>query len=110
MVITYRDGKAGRHSVQVVGMVAHGHDLGDDGLTGPLHAKYFCQFAQVVSSCFTDGEHGVAEPLHAQIAQLLVEEADAELAGQQRNVFNDGQTHAPLLVFSELNNSWEERL
>lgn len=91
-------------------MVAHGHDFGDDSLAGPLHAKHFCQLAEVVSSCFTNGENSVTEPLHAQVAQLLVEEADAELAGQQRNVFDDGQTHAPLLVFGELNNSWEERL
>lgn len=58
----------------------------------------------------TDRENGVAEPAHAQTAELLVEELDAELAGKQRNVLDDGQPDAPLLVLGELDNGREQRL
>lgn len=105
---TYRDGKAGSHSVQVVGVVAHSHNLGDDGLACPLHAKYFSQFLQVVRSSLTDGKDCVAKPSHAQVAELFVKEFDAELAGQQRNVFDDGKTHSPLLIFCQVDNGRQQ--
>jgi hypothetical protein len=58
----------------------------------------------------TNGEDGVAEPAHAEIAELFIEELDAKLTGEKGNVFNDSEAHAPLLVLGQLNNSREERL
>ena len=78
--VAYRDGKAGCHPVQIVGVVAHGHDLGDDGLTSPVHAKHLSQLLQVVRRSLADREDGISKPSHAQVAQLLVEELNTELA------------------------------
>jgi hypothetical protein len=110
MCISYRNSEAGCHSVQVVGVVAHGHYLGNDCLAGPLHSEYFRQLLKVVSSSLSNGEDSVAQPAHAQVAQLLVEELDAELAGQEWNVFNDSEAHSPLLVLSQLDNGREQGL
>lgn len=105
---TYRDGEAGSHSVQVVRVVAHGHNLGDDGLACPLHAKYFSQFLQVVRSSLADGKDCVTKPSHAQVAELFVKELDAELAGQQGNILDDGETHSPLLVLCQVDDGWQQ--
>lgn len=91
-------------------MLTHGHDLGDNCLVGPLNAKHLCELLQVLSRGLTDRENGVAEPAHAQAAELLVEELDAELRGKKGNVFDDGETDTPLLVFGELDNGGEEGL
>jgi hypothetical protein len=91
-------------------MLTHGHDLGDNGIIGPLDTENFSEFLQVLSGRFTDREDGIAEPAHAQAAKLLVEELHAELRRQKWDVFDDGQSHAPLLVFGELNNGGEQGL
>ena len=91
-------------------MLAHSHNLGHDGLVGPLHAEDFGELLQVLGRRFTDREDGVAQPAHAQAAELLVEELDAELRGKEGDVFDDSQTDAPLLVFGELDNRREEGL
>lgn len=89
-------------------MVAHGHNFGDDGLTCPLHAEYFSQFLQVVRSSLANGKDCVAKPSHAQVAELFVKELDAELAGQQRDVFDDGETYSPLLVFCQVDDGRQQ--
>ena len=109
-MVAYRDGKAGRHPVQVVRVVAKGHDLGNDCLVGPFDAEDFCQLLQVVCGSLADGEDGIAEPTHAEVAKFLVKELHTKLAGQQRNVLDDSQANPPLLVFSQLNNGREKRL
>ena len=107
---TYRNGEAGRHAVQIVRMLTHCHDFGYDRLIRPLNAKDFCELLQVLSRGFTNGEDGVAQPAHAQTAEFFVKKLNAELRSKERNIFDDGQADAPLLVFSELNNSGEEGL
>lgn len=57
---TYRDRKASRHAVEVVGVSAHGDDLGYDGFIGPLDTENLGQFLQVLGTGFTDAEDGVA--------------------------------------------------
>lgn len=106
----YRDRKASRHSVKVVGMLAHGHDLRDDSFAGPLYAKYFSELFEVLSGCLSYREDSVTKPAHAEIAKLLIEEFHTKLARKKRNVVDNGQSHAPLLVFGQLNNGREERL
>lgn len=91
-------------------MLTHGHHLGDNRLLGPLNAKYLCELLQVLGSSFSDRENGIAQPSHAEITQLLIEELDAQLAGQKGNVFDDSETHAPLLVLGKLDNSRKKRL
>lgn len=88
-------------------MIAHSHHLGNDSLVCPVHAEDLRKLPQVDSSSFTNREHGIAQPAHAKVAQLLVKEVDAELACQQGNIFDDGKSHSPLLVLGQLHNSGE---
>lgn len=46
-------------------MLTHGHDLGDNGIIGPLDTENFGKFLQVLSGRFTDREDRIAEPAHA---------------------------------------------
>lgn len=84
-------------------MCSHCHDFGNDGLICPLNAENLGQLLEVMCCCFTDGEDRVTQPAHAQSGKLFVKEFDTELASQERNVFDDGQSNSPLLVFGELN-------
>lgn len=106
----YRNGKARGHPVKVVGVVAHSHNLGDDSLTGPLNTKDLSKLLQVVSSRFTNGENCISKPAHTQVAELLVEKLDTKLAGQERDILNNGKSYPPLLIFSELYDCGEKRL
>lgn len=91
-------------------MLAHGHNLGDNGIVGPLDTENFGQFLQVLRRSFSDRKNSVTEPAHAQAAELLVKELDAKLRREKGNVFDNGQTHTPLLVFGELDNGGEKGL
>lgn len=91
-------------------MLSHGHDLGNDRPLGPVHTKHFRELSQVLSGSLTDGEDCISQPSHAQIAQLLIKEFDAELAGEQRNVFDNCKADSPLFVLGQLYDSREERL
>lgn len=51
-----------------------------------------------MGSSLANGEDGVTQPTHAEIAQLLIEELDAKLTGEQGNIFDDSEAHAPLFV------------
>ena len=99
----YRDCEAGRHTVQVVRMFSHSHDFWDDGLFGPVYSKDLGELLQILCSCFADGEHGIAKPVHTKAGELLVEEIHAQLTSEQRNVLDDGQPDTPLLVLGQLN-------
>jgi hypothetical protein len=41
---------------------------------------------------------------------LLIEELNSQLAGEKRDIFNDGKAHAPLLILGQLNNCGKKRL
>lgn len=99
---SYRDGKAGSHSVEVVWVLAHGHDLGNDGFICPVNAKYFRELLEILRGCFSDGKDCVTKPAHAQGTELLVEEFNAKLTCKERDVFDDGKSNPPLLVLGEL--------
>ena len=43
-------------------------------------------------------------------SELLIEEFHAQLAGKEWDILNDCKSDAPLLILSELHNSWEEGL
>lgn len=90
--------------------MTHCHDLRDDRLICPFHTEDLGELLQVLSRGFTDGENCITQPAHAQAAEFLVEELDAKLRGKERDVFDDSQTDAPLLVFGKLNNGGKERL
>lgn len=70
-------------------MLAHGHDFGDDGLAGPIHAEDLGQLLQILRGGFSYREDGVSKPAHAERAQFLIKELNAELARQQWNVLDD---------------------
>ena len=91
-------------------MLGHGGDLGHDGLTGPLDTKDLSKLLQVVSSRFTNGEDCISKPAHAQVTELLVEKLDTKLAGQGRDILNNGKSYPPLLILSELYDCREKRL
>ena len=52
----------------------------------------------------------IDEPCHTESVELLVKELDPQLAGQERHVFDDGQSDAPFVVFSQLHDGRKERL
>lgn len=58
-------------------MCVEGENFRDDGVGGPLDAKYFSELLEVVGGSLTDGVHAVSEPCHAQVAQLLVEKLNS---------------------------------
>jgi hypothetical protein len=41
---------------------------------------------------------------------IHLEELDAKLGGQQRDVVDDGQPHAPVLVCRQIPNRWQQAL
>jgi hypothetical protein len=57
-----------------------------------------------VSSGFTDRENGISQPAHAQIAELLIEELNAQLTGEERDVLDNRKSYSPLLILGELYN------
>jgi hypothetical protein len=63
-----------------------------------------------VSSRFTNGEDGVSQPAHAEVAKLLIEELDTKLASQKGNVLDNGKSYSPLLILSELYDCRKKRL
>lgn len=52
----------------------------------------------------------INEPGHAQAVKFLVKEFDAQLTSQQWHVLNDGQTHTPLWVLGQLDDSRQQAL
>ena len=52
----------------------------------------------------------IDQPSHAETVQLLVEEVNPELAGQERHVLNDGQSDPPLGVLGQLHDGGQQGL
>lgn len=52
----------------------------------------------------------INEPSHAKGVEFIIKELNTELTGQQRHVLDDCQTHAPLVVFCELDYGRQQRL
>jgi hypothetical protein len=109
-VETYGNGKDGGHSEEIVWVLAHGQDLGDDGRPRPIHTKDVSQALEVDGSGLADAKDGVAQPRHTERAELIVKELHAELSGEQGNVLDDGLSDPPLLVLGEFHNGGEKRL
>lgn len=91
-------------------MLSQGNDLRDNRRFGPFFPEYFCELLKILSSCLSNGENSVTKPPHTKIAKLLIEELHPELTGKKGNVFDYGKADSPLLVFSQLDNRWEQRL
>ena len=60
------------------------------GLPCPWQAKDFGKLSKIDRGRFSDRKDGISEPIHAEIAELFIKELDAQLVGEQRNVFNNG--------------------
>lgn len=106
---THGDRENGRHPVQIIGVLAHLHDLRQDRPLGPVDPENVGQLFQVDCSRFSDAEHGISQPCHAQAPELFVEELHAELRGEQGDVLDDGLTDTPLLVLGELHDGGQKR-
>lgn len=91
-------------------MATHGDDLGNDLLVRPLHAKDLGKLLEVLSAGFSDAEDSITQPRHAEGGKLLVEEFNTQLRCKEREMFNDCQSHTPLLVLGQLHNGREKRL
>lgn len=91
-------------------MFGHGCHLGYDSAACPLDTKDLCELLEILRAGLTNAEDRVAQPRHAQTAEFLVEELDAELRSQKRDVLNDGQSNAPLLIFCKLHDGRKKRL
>lgn len=63
--VTYCDSKASRHPIQIVWMLAHSHDFGNDGIIRPVNSENFGELFEVLGSRLANGEDGVAKPAHA---------------------------------------------
>ena len=85
-------------------MLSHRDYLGHDLDFRPIDAENFRQLLQVDDGGLADAVHIVAQPRHAQVAELLVEENLPKLVGKERNVFDDRLTHAPGLILSQFDN------
>lgn len=96
---THGDREASCHSVEVVRVLSHGHNLRDYGTLSPVNPKYLRKLSQILRGGLSDREDCVTKPAHTEIAELLVEELDSQLAGEKRDIFNDSKTNTPLLVF-----------
>ena len=96
--LTHRNRKAGCHPVQIVRVLAHGHDFWNNRLARPIDTKNLGELLEILGGSFSYREDRVREPVHAEIAKLLVKELDAKLRCKKWNVFNDCETNAPLLV------------
>src|ERR1700712_4164436 len=53
---TYCDSKTCRHSVKVIWMSTHSHDLRDNCFICPVNAENFCELFEVLGRCVTDRE------------------------------------------------------
>ena len=100
---THSDGEDGGHAVQVIWVIAHLQDFWDNRRPRPLHSKHIRELLQIDSRGFSDRKDRVAEPGHAQRAELVVEELNTKLSSQQRNVLDDGLSDTPLFVLGKLN-------
>jgi len=58
---------------------AHGNDLGEDRLLGPLGAKDLGKLLQVEGGGLANRIHTISEPRHAEVAELLVKEVNSQL-------------------------------
>lgn len=96
---THGDREASCHSVKVVRVLSHGHNLRDYRTLSPVNPKYLRELSQVLRGSLSDREDGVTKPAHTKIAELLVEELNPQLAGEKRDIFDDSKTDTPLLVF-----------
>lgn len=103
----YCNGGACRHAIQIVSLTTQGHHFRDDSLPGPVDTEHFGELLQILCRSFSNGEYGIPEPAHAEIAQLLVKELHSQLLREERDIFDDGKSYSPLLVFCKLNNSWK---
>ena len=107
---SYSDGLDRSHAEKIRRVLAHTNDLGYNLNFGPLDAKDLGELLEVDGRSFANAVDVVAQPGHAQVAELLVEEGLAELSSQQRDVLDDGLSNAPGFVFRELDDRREQGL
>lgn len=107
---TNGDSEDGGHPVKVVRVGSHGENLRDDRPASPLDAEDLGQFLEVNGGGLPDREDVVSEPRHAEVAELVVEELDAELRREQGDVLDDGLSDSPLLVLGEVDDCGQQRL
>ena len=83
-------------------MTSHQHYSGNDGFTCPFDPKDFRQLLEIMRRGFSDREDSITQPTHAEVAKLLIEEFNTKLAGEERNIFDDGQSDSPLFILGKL--------
>ena len=78
---TYGYCETSGHSIEVIGMLTHGHDFGDYCITRPLNPKYLRQLLEILGCCISYRKDSIAKPAHAKLTQFLVKELHTELTG-----------------------------
>mmetsp|Transcript_28592 Transcript_28592/g.77434 ORF Transcript_28592/g.77434 Transcript_28592/m.77434 type:complete len:208 (-) Transcript_28592:306-929(-) len=103
------DGGEERHAVEEVGVGRGGVEhRWEEGGRSPLDAKRLDDLFEVDDRRLADGVDAIVEPVDAHRTELLLEEADAQLRGEQRDALDDGEADAPLPVGGELGDSGQE--
>lgn len=98
---TNRDSLHSSHPIQVVGMLTHANNLGNDGNLCPFDTKDFGQLLEVCSSGFAYAKHSVSQPGHTQVPELVVEKWFAQLRCEKRNILDDRLPDAPRFVLCQ---------
>ena len=92
---TYRDRLHGGHSVEVIWMLPHTHDLRHNLHLRPINAKDVRQFLEVNGCRFAYTKDRIAQPRHAQVSELFIEERLAELCCEKGDILYDSLSDAP---------------
>jgi len=108
MICTHSDGEHSRHPVQVVRVLAHLDDLRQNRSLGPIDTENVGQLFQVDGGRLSYAEDGISQPGHTEASELFVKELHSQLGREQGDVFDDGLTNSPLLVFGELHDGGQE--
>jgi hypothetical protein len=86
----YTNGEQDCHAIEVIRTRGHLQNSRDNRRLGPFSSKFPRQTLQIDRRSLTNGINGVTQPIHGQLSEFLVEEGDAKLFGEERDLSNDG--------------------
>lgn len=96
--------------MQVVLIKVEAHHLWNGVSAGPLRSKDIDKCLQILESFFSDSENAIAQPSDTDWCQLVIEELFPELPGKDWELVNDRELDSPILVLTQLSQSWNDAL